>query len=94
MEKIRKSRKYLRVTVDMDSSGFVMPKQITWDDGRIYKIDGIRDFHPANSRIGTSDIDCYFVLIQGQERCLYFERLDEAFAGRYGRWYVEVQKSQ
>ena len=91
-EKVHKKREYLRVLAEMDGAGFMLPRTIFWTDGRQFQIDGIRDFKPANSTIGLSDIDWYVVLIHGQERSLYFERLDPLFFGRYGRWYVEVQQ--
>ena len=33
--------------------------------------------------------DCFTVLIQGQEKHLFFEHIDPRFTGRFGRWYVE-----
>ena len=33
--------------------------------------------------------DCFTVLIQGQEKHLFFEHIDRRFSGRIGRWFVE-----
>ena len=86
-------REYLRVSTEIDCTGSMHPKSITWKDGRKFKIDAIEEFRPACSPNGTiKNTDCYSVVISGQERHLYFERLDPMFRGRLGRWYVEVNK--
>ena len=33
--------------------------------------------------------DCYTVVIRGEEKHLFFERVDPLFSGRVGRWFVE-----
>ena len=35
-------------------------------------------------------LDCYTVIIHGQERRLFFERSGDRLGARLGRWYVEA----
>ncbi len=80
-------RIYVKVSSDFDSTGYMQPKTITWDDGRTFIIEEIKDFRPAGLT-GCSG-DCYTVIIQGQEKHLFFERTDPSFSARFGRWFVE-----
>lgn len=80
-------RRYVTVLSCYDPSGMQMPKAVTWQNDRVYAIDRVVDFHPAGGRDRASS-DCYTVLIRGQERKLYFERLSPMFRSRVGRWYV------
>lgn len=65
------------------------PAPSSWEDGRTYQIDAIRDFRPAISlELGHSDR--YTVVIHGKERYLYFEKTGDQFICRMGRWYVET----
>ena len=80
---------YVRVTSDFDATGYMQPKSIVWTNGKIFPIESIRDFRPAES-VGNFRSDCYTVVAGGQERHLFFEKVDPLFTGRIGRWYVEV----
>lgn len=83
-------RIYVKVTSDFDATGYMQPRSITWDDGRTFAIDQIRDFRPAAALSGShSSGDCYTVLIRGEEKHLFFERTDPLFSSRFGRWFVE-----
>jgi hypothetical protein len=79
-------RVYVRVSSDFDPTGYMRPRAITWPDGRVYRIDGIRSFRPSEP---GGLLDCYTVLIGARERSLYFERSSNRFSGRLGRWFVE-----
>jgi hypothetical protein len=81
-------RVYVGVTSDFDPTGYMQPRVIIWSDGRAFQIETVRAFRPAgDSRL----LDCYTVVIRGQEKHLYFERAArESFTGRLGRWYVET----
>ncbi len=56
-------RVYVKVTSDFDATGYMLPRTIIWTDGRIFRIDEVKDFRPActfgNGRTG----DCYTVVI-------------------------------
>ena len=71
---------YVKVTSEFDSTGYMQPTSITWSDGRTFPIEQVRDYSG----------DCFTVLINGQEKHLFFERIDPRFAGRIGRWFVET----
>ncbi len=80
---------YVKVTSTIDNTGYMRPLAITWEDGRTFRIQEIRDFRPA-STIADLPGDCYTVLINGQEKHLFFERMPACFPGHFGRWYVEA----
>lgn len=82
-------KQYVKVVSDFDATGYMQPTSIIWDDGRVFQIEQVRDFRPAES-IANLHGDRYTVLINGQERHLFFERVDPLFSGRFGRWFVEV----
>lgn len=82
-------RVYVKVNSDFDSTGYMQPKSITWADGRTFPIDAVRDFRPAGTTNNNYAGDCFTVLIQGQEKHLFFEHIDRRFTGRIGRWFVE-----
>ena len=83
-----KEKVYVKVNSDFDSTGYMQPRTITWDDGRVFKIDQVKDFHPNNGSEHPS-CDCYTVIIRGEEKLLFFERTDPRFVSRVGRWYIE-----
>ncbi len=83
------TRVYVKVNSDFDSTGAVTPKAIIWSDGRIFRIDSVRDFRPASTLGESRSGDCYTVLIRGEERQLFFERTSTLFGSRLGRWWVE-----
>ena len=78
-------RIFVDVNTDIDRTGYLSPRSITWKDGRVFRIEDVRAFRPA----GDSRLDCYTVVIRGKERRLFFERSGEHFSCRFGRWYVE-----
>ncbi|MCR4675610.1 MAG: hypothetical protein K5634_00060 [Sphaerochaetaceae bacterium] len=88
-EKLCIVRTYVKVSTVFDTTGFMMPLSITWRDGRVFKIDSIRDFRPASAIISGHSGDCYTIVIRGEEKHLFFERIGEFFPSRFGRWYVE-----
>ena len=49
----------------------------------------VRDFRPAGTLGCDCRGDCYTVVIRGEEKHLFFERVDPLFSGRVGRWFVE-----
>ena len=85
---------YVKVTSDFDATGYMQPRTITWSDGRTFKIDAVKDFRPASTLGGGHSGDCYTVVIQGEERYLFFEKTSSLFTSRLGRWYVEKPLSE
>lgn len=86
----RPEKVYVKVNSDFDSTGFMQPRSITWADGRVFKIDEVRDFRPASSVAHGLPGDCYTVIIKGEMKHLFFERSDPHFATKVGRWFVEA----
>ncbi len=83
-------RIYVKVSSIIDPTGFMLPNAIIWSDGRIFKIDRVRDFRPASTLEKGRSGDCYTVLIHGEEKYLFFERTSPQFGSRIGRWWVET----
>lgn len=84
----RKEKVYVSVTSEIDTTGFMHPKKLEWTNGRMYNIEEVRDFRPADTiGMGYSG-DCYTVVIKGKEKRLFFEH--SPFPPRFGRWFVEV----
>ena len=86
----RPEKIYVKVNSDFDSTGFMQPRFITWSDGRVFKIDAVKDFRPASSIAQGLPGDCYTVVIKGELKHLFFERSDSHFAAKFGRWFVEA----
>ena len=80
---------YVRVNSDFDATGYMLPRTITWADGRTFTIDEVKDFRPASTLERGHGGDRYTVVIRGEERYLFFEKTDGLFASRVGRWFVE-----
>ena len=91
-KRIKIERVYVKVASEFDSTGYMQPKSITWADGRTFPIETVRDFRPAGTADNDCNGDCFTVLIQGQEKHLFFEHVDPRFTGRLGRWYAEINK--
>ncbi|MCR5760427.1 MAG: hypothetical protein K6F82_00255 [Sphaerochaetaceae bacterium] len=87
-------RTYVKVSTVFDTSGFMQPSSITWRDGRVFKIDSVRDFRPACTIKRGMNGDCYTIVVKGEEKLLFFERISEFFPSRFGRWFVESIKTE
>lgn len=85
----QQKRIYVKVDSRFDETGTMVPLALIWTNGKIYKIDSVRDFRPAASAIGR-DLpgDCYTVVIEGQEKHLFFQKSDPLFPSKVGRWFV------
>lgn len=84
-----RERIYVKVSSEFDKTGYMQPTAITWDDGRVFKIETVRDFRPAGTVGLNFPGDCYTVVINGMEKHLFFEHSDPSFKSRVGRWFVE-----
>ena len=81
---------YVKVNSDFDSTGYMQPRSITWKDGRVFKIEAVKDFRPASSIEHGLPGDCYTIIVNGEIKNLFFERASDRFASRFGRWFVET----
>lgn len=82
-------RVYVKVDSTFDATSYMQPTSIIWADGRAFLIEKVRDFRPAGTADNGYSGNCFTVLIQGQEKHLFFEHIDLRFTGRLGRWFVE-----
>ncbi len=86
-------RVYVKVNSDFDSTGYMQPKTIIWQDGRVFQIEAVKDFRPASSIERSLPGDCYTVIIKGEIKHLFFERSQDRFASHFGRWFVETMQA-
>lgn len=75
------SRIFVTVTADFDPAGHIMPKTITWQDGRQFDIDKVLDVRPATAKSGGSGIR-YLCRILGHEIPLYYDEFGQ-------RWWCD-----
>ncbi|WP_295090968.1 hypothetical protein [Ruminococcus sp.] len=86
---IKMERVYVKVNSDFDSTGYMQPRSITWSDGRVFQIEAVKDFRPAGTHHDSPTCDCYTVVIRGETKYLYFQKVNNQHVSRIGRWYVE-----
>ena len=85
-------RVYVKVFSVFDTVGTIFPRAIVWKDGRVFKIQKILSWRPASilgTGFGRNRSEVYTVLINGEEKYLFFERYDRSDKVRVGRWWVE-----
>jgi hypothetical protein len=81
-------RVYVKVTSVFDATGYMHPRTITWNDGREFEIEEVKDYRPAGTN-RDSTTDCYTIIIRGDTKYLFFERTNRYQKSTVGRWYVE-----
>ena len=67
----------------------MLPREITWEDGRKYKIDRVLDIRQAAAMKAGGQGDRYTVRIRGQQSYLFFERSTNQTGNKLGKWFVE-----
>ncbi len=80
---------YVAVRADFRDDGVMLPREITWEDGRRYEIDRVTDIRQAPSLKSGGQGDRYTVMIKGHQIYLFFERSADITGNNLGRWYVE-----
>ena len=88
-EQARYVKEYVEITVDFTVEGLMLPRFLTWADGRRYEIDRIKAVQAAPALKAGGQGDRYTVMIGGQERYLFFEHNADYGNERIGRWFVE-----
>ena len=88
-ERARYVKEYVEITVDFTPDGLMLPRFLTWADGRRYEIDRIKAVQAAPALKAGGQGDRYTVMIGGQERYLFFEHNADYGNERIGRWFVE-----
>ncbi len=76
------SRKvYVEVTAVFTPEGQVLPREVHWEDGRVYTVDRVLDIrHAAAMKAGGCGIR-YTCRIRGQQTYLFLDN---------DRWFVEA----
>lgn len=85
-------RIYVKVNSSFDETGYMRPVSIVWKN-RTLPIEDVKGFKPASAISRSLTGDCYTVVINGEEKHLFFEKTDPLFPSRVGRWFVESARS-
>ena len=80
---------YVQVKVDFREDGIMLPRKITWEDGREYEIDRVSDIRQAAAMRAGGQGDRYTIYVQGKQSYLFFERSANQTGNCIGRWFVE-----
>ena len=80
---------YVAVKADFRDDGVMLPREITWEDGKRYSIDRVVDIRQAAARKAGGQGDRYTVVIDGKRTYLFFERSADITGNNIGRWFVE-----
>ena len=80
---------YLDVRASFDAEGRMLPRELTWEDGTIYKIDRVLDIRQAAAMKAGGQGDRFTISVRGQRSYLYFERCADIAGNNIGRWFVE-----
>lgn len=80
---------YVDVTAKFNSDGFLIPINLTWEDGQVFEIDRVTDIRQAAAMKAGGQGDRYTVWINGQQSYLFFERNCSLTGNNIGRWFVE-----
>lgn len=80
---------YVEVVVAFAPDGSLLPRSLTWEDGRQYVIDQVLEVRPAAAMKAGGQGDRYTVRVQGRDRYLFFERNASLGGNNIGRWFVE-----
>ena len=80
---------YVAVKADFRDDGVMLPREITWEDGKRYSIDRVVDIRQAAARKAGGQGDRYTVVIEGKRTYLFFERSTDITGNNIGRWFVE-----
>jgi len=80
---------YVAVRVSFDQNGQLIPKELTWEDGRVYEIDCVTDIRQASAMKAGGQGDRYTIWINGQQSYLFFECNASLAGNNIGRWFVE-----
>ena len=80
---------YVAVKADFRKDGIMIPREITWEDGRKFQIDKITDIRQAAAMKAGGQGDRYTITVLGKQSYLFFERSPNQFGNTIGRWFVE-----
>lgn len=67
----------------------MLPREITWEDGKKFEIDRIIDIRQAPALKAGGQGDRYTIMVRGNQSYLFFERSTNLTGNVIGRWFVE-----
>ncbi len=85
----KQQKVYVAVKVDFREDGIMLPRKITWEDGREYIIDRVVDIRQAAAMRAGGQGDRYTIKVGGKQSYLFFERSSNQTGNNIGRWFVE-----
>ena len=80
---------YVGVRADFRRDGVMIPREITWTDGRRFEIDKVTDIRQAAALRAGGHGDRYTICVGGRSSFLFFERSPQRSGNYIGRWFVE-----
>lgn len=80
---------YVAVRASFQQDGCLVPTELTWEDGHVYKIDKVTDVRQASAMKAGGQGDRYTIWVNGQQSYLFFERNASLAGNNIGRWFVE-----
>ena len=83
---------YVDVRVDYTKDGIMLPRQITWEDGKRYEIDQVTDIRQAAAKKAGGKGERYTIMVEGRQSYLFFERSPNLTGAFTGRWFVERRR--
>lgn len=85
----KSARVYVKVQTDIDEEGQMLPRRITWEDGRCFDIDHVSAIRPAYAAKAGGQGDRYTICVNGRHKYLFFERSTNISGNVIGRWFLE-----
>ncbi len=80
---------YVDVDATFDKIGRMLPRSLVWEDGQRYEIERVTSIRPAAAVRAGSGGDRYTIIVEGREKCLFFERSADLAGNQLGKWFVE-----
>ena len=87
------SKVYVAVKADFSEEGIMLPREITWEDGKKFEIDRIIDIRQAPALKAGGQGDRYTIMVRGNQSYLFFERSTNLTGNVIGRWFVERKQA-
>ena len=84
---------YVTVRAEFTEDGTMLPREITWEDGKKYKIDRVSHICQAPSLKAGGQGDRYTICIGKRQSYLFFERSASLYGNNIGRWFVERRET-
>ena len=80
---------YVAVKANFREGGTLIPFELTWEDGHVYRIDRVLEIRQAPAPRAGGQGDRYTIKVNGHRSFLFFERSTNLAGNNIGRWFVE-----